>query len=72
MLLKYIRDNIKSIIIAVNRSQNEKIIFATLKNNIDERIHDNNINRYRRSIIDILFEEASLFVYIHTSIPSII
>lgn len=66
------RDNIKSNIIAASKSQNEKIILATLKNNIEDKIHDNNINRYKRSIIDILFDEASLFVYTHTSTPSII
>lgn len=62
----------KSNIIAISKSQNEKIIFATLKNNIEDRIQDNNINKYKRSIIDILFEEPSLFVYMHTSIPSIV
>ncbi len=62
----------KSNIIAISKSQNEKIIFATLKNNIEDRIQDNNINKYKRSIIDILFGGPSLFVYMHTSIPSIV
>lgn len=62
----------KSNIIATSKSHREKIIFATLKNNIEDRIHDNNTNKYKRSIIDILFKDVSLFRYMHTSIPSII